>query len=134
MFDSIHHVAYTVNELGRYKKLFGETLMMEAVDSREMPDAGYNAAVYQLGDIYIEVQEPTDHEEMETFLKEQGNGLNHVAYEVNDLEQAISKCEERGIEPAWDEAIVAPTFPNCLLIDMDSETADDIYLQLVEER
>lgn len=57
----------------------------------------------------------------------------HVAYTVNDLDEAVEKCEERGIETAWDEPIVAPTFPDCRLIDMDTETADGIYLQLVEE-
>jgi methylmalonyl-CoA/ethylmalonyl-CoA epimerase len=133
MFDKIHHVAYTVNDLGRYETLFGETLMMEMVATREMPDAGYKATVYRVGETYIEVQEPMDHEEMEAFLAEWGNGLNHVAYEVDNLDEAIAQCEERGIEIAWDKPIVAPTFPDCRLIDMDAETADGIYLQLVEE-
>lgn len=132
MFNKIHHVAYTVNDLGRYEKLFGETLMMELETTREMPNAGYKATVYRVGEIYIEVQEPMDHEEMEAFL-DRGNGLNHVAYEVDDLGEAVAKCEERGIEAAWDEPVVAPTFPDCRLIDMDTETADGIYLQLVEE-
>lgn len=133
MFDRVHHVAYTVDDLGRYEELFGEVLMMESVATREMPDAGYKAAVYRVGETYIEVQRPMGHEEMEAFLAERGNGLNHVAYEVDDLDEALAECEERGIEAAWDEPIVAPTFPDCRLIDMDAETADGIYLQLVEE-
>lgn len=133
MFKKVHHVAYTVDDLDAYTELFGETLMMEAVATREMPDAGYKAAVFRVGETYIEVQEPMELEEMETFLTEHGNGLNHVAYEVDDLDAAVAECEARGIEAAWDEPIVAPTFPNCRLIDMDEETADGIYLQLVEE-
>lgn len=133
MFENIHHVAYTVDDLDRYEELFGEILMMEAVATREMPDAGYAAAVYRVGETYIEVQEPINHEEMEAFLAKRGNGLNHVAYEVDDIEEAVTECEDRGIEAAWDEPIVAPTFPDCRLIDMDAETADGIYLQLVEE-
>lgn len=133
MFENVHHVAYTVDDLDRYEELFGETLIMESVAIREMPDAGYKATVYRVGETYIEVQEPIDHEEMEAFLAERGNGLNHVAYEVDDIEEAVAECEDRGIEAAWDEPIVAPTFPDCQLIDMDAETADGIYLQLVEE-
>ncbi|RBI60323.1 hypothetical protein DMJ13_18510 [halophilic archaeon] len=133
MFDKVHHIAYTVDNLDAYKTLFGDTLSMGAVTTREMPDAGYKAAVYRVGETYIEVQEPIDHEEMETFLAEQGNGLNHVAYEVDDIDEAVATCERRGIEAAWDEPIVAPTFPDCRLIDMETETTDGIYLQLVEE-
>ncbi|WP_433633340.1 VOC family protein [Halomicrococcus sp. NG-SE-24] len=133
MFDKVHHIAYTVDDLDAYKTLFGDTLSMGAVTTREMPDAGYKAAVYRVGETYIEVQEPIDHEEMETFLAEQGNGLNHVAYEVDDIDEAVATCERRGIKAAWDEPIVAPTFPDCRLIDMETETADGIYLQLIEE-
>jgi hypothetical protein len=46
MFNKIHHVAYTVNDLGHYEKLFGGTLMTESETTREMPDAGYKATVF----------------------------------------------------------------------------------------
>ncbi len=145
MFDQVHHVAYTVDDLDSYETFFGDVLEMEQVDYREMPDDGYKAAVYDVGGVYIEVQEPlspeetggqsTDiYEEMMTFLEEQGSGLNHVAYEVDDIDEALETLEEeKGIDREWDEPIVAPTFPDCKLIDMDADTSRGIYLQLVEE-
>lgn len=134
MFEKVHHVAYTVDDLDSYQTFFGDVLEMDKVDYREMPEDGYKAAVYEVGDVYIEVQEPLGNEEMEEFLEEQGSGLNHVAYEVDDLDTALETLEaEKGIEREWDEPIVAPTFPDCELIDMDPDTSRDIYLQLVEE-
>lgn len=145
MFEQVHHVAYTVDDLDSYQTFFGDVLEMEQVDYREMPEDGYKAAVYDVGGVYIEVQEPLDSEEMEglgkdineemdEFLEEQGSGLNHVAYEVEDIDDALETLEEeKGIEREWDEPVVAPTFPDCKLIDMDSETSQGIYLQLVEE-
>jgi len=137
MFDRVHHVAYTVRDLEEYREFFGETLEMTEEAVREMPEAGYNAAVFRVGETLIEVQEPTDNEGMEAFLDEHGNGLNHVAYEVPDMDAAVETLGEKGIVPdsEWGEGgepIEAPTFPGCLLLDMDEESADGIYLQLVE--
>lgn len=133
MFERIHHVAYTVEDIEAYRTFFGTELEMPFVAYREMPDAGYNAAVYRIGETLIEVQEPTGHDEMEAFLDANGNGLNHVAYEVEDMETAVAALEERGMEPAWDEPIVAPTFPDYALLDMATDTTSGIYLQLVQE-
>lgn len=132
MFDRVHHVAYTVDDLDEYERFFGDVLGMEHVETREMPDDGYDAAVYRLGETLIEVQEPQGHPEIESFHEEHGNGLNHVAYEVDDMDDAVAALAEEGIEPAWEEPIVAPTFPDCLLLDMDETTSEGIYLQLVE--
>ncbi|WP_101296162.1 VOC family protein [Halegenticoccus soli] len=133
IFERIHHVAYTVGDIDDYRPFFENVLGMTLVDYREMPEAGYDAAVYQVGETYIEVQEPQGHPEIEAFHEEHGNGLNHVAYEVNDLDVAVENFADQGIEPEWDEAILAPTFPGCKLLDMDVETSEGIYLQLVEE-
>lgn len=144
MFEKVHHVAYTVDDIDSYQPFFGDVLEMEKVDYREMPEDGYKAAVFQVGETYIEVQEPMgldDPEsatelalEMQEFLEEQGNGLNHVAYEVEDMDEVLEKLEEeKGIERDWDEPIVAPTFPDCKLLDMDIETSRGIFLQIVDE-
>lgn len=136
MFERVHHVAYTVRDLAEYREFFGEVLEMEEEAVREMPEAGYKAAVFRVGETLIEVQEPTDNAGMEAFLDEHGNGLNHVAYEVPDMDVAIDQLGEKGIvpDPDWHggEPIEAPTFPGCLLLDMDEDSSSDIYLQLVE--
>ncbi|MFC6613613.1 VOC family protein [Halopenitus salinus] len=133
LFKRVHHVAYTVDDLDRYRPFFEDALGMSFVAHREMPDAGYDAAVFEVGETYIEVQLPRGHPEIEEFHETHGNGLNHVAYEVDDMDEAVAALAERGIEPAWDEPIIAPTFPDCKLLDMDEETSEGIYLQLVEE-
>ena len=134
MLDKVHHIAYTVDDIDAYRSFFADTLEMEEVDYRVMPEDEYKAAVYDIGGVYIEVQEPLGHEEMEKFLDEQGNGLNHVAYEVDDIESSLETLEnDKGIIRDWDEPVIAPTFPDCKLIDMDEQTSEGIYLQLVEE-
>ncbi|MFB6112469.1 MAG: VOC family protein [Halodesulfurarchaeum sp.] len=133
MFERVHHVAYTVESLEEYRTFFEEALQFPLVARREMPDAGYDADVYEVGETLIEVQEPRGHEEMERFLSEHGEGLNHVAYEVDDIEDAVEILESYGMEPQWEEPMVAPTFPDYALLDMDVETTKGIYLQLVEK-
>lgn len=132
MFDRIHHVAYTVDDLDAYMEFFGEILEFEQVDYQET-DRGYTCAVYRVGETYIEVQEPTDHPGMQAWLEAHGNGLNHVSYGVSDLEETITRLRENGIQPAAAAPGEAPSFPGRMIINMDEATSRGIYLQLTEE-
>lgn len=132
MFERVHHVAYTVDDLDSYMDFFGDVLEMEQVDYQET-DAGYKCAVYKVGQTYIEVQEPTGSESMEEWLEEHGNGLNHVSYGVSDLDATLEKLREKGIESVDDEPSLAPTFPSQRIINMDEDTSRGIYLQITEE-
>jgi methylmalonyl-CoA/ethylmalonyl-CoA epimerase len=63
--------------------------------------AGYRGkrAFFYLGPIQIELIELKDGKTIhEEFLREKGEGLHHVGFEVKDLEAAKKKAEESGLK------------------------------------
>ncbi len=63
--------------------------------------AGYRGkrALFHLGPIQIELIELGDGKTIhEDFLREKGEGLHHIGFEVKDLEEGKRKAEEAGLQ------------------------------------
>lgn len=140
-FERVHHVAYTVDDLDKYVEMFEELLGKETSNVLTLEDADYKVAVFDLEGILIEVQQPLDDPdpsspgaEMKAFLDRRGSGLNHVAYEVEDLEMAAEEFEKLGIETDEEGPEIAPSFPEFRIVDLKEGTTGDIYFQLVDSK
>ena len=60
---------------------------------------GMKLVFLDLGDGYLEVIEPTDEEgTIETYLDREGPGIHHLAFATDDIEAALERADERGIE------------------------------------
>lgn len=140
-FDRVHHVAYTVENLDEYVDMFEKLLGKEPSNVLTLEDADYKVAVFDLEGILIEVQTPLENpdpsspgEEMKNFLDSWGDGLNHVAYEVQDIEKAKEEFEEMGFEMDEKGPEIAPSFPEFRIIDLKEESTKGIYFQLVDSK
>lgn len=140
-FERVHHVAYTVDDMDEYIDMFEKLLDKEPSNVLTIEDADYKVAVFDLEGILIEVQQPLDDPdpsspggEMKALLDRRGNSLNHVAYEVEDLERATKEFEKLGIETGQEGPVIAPSFPEYRIIDLKKKSTGDIYFQLVDSK
>jgi methylmalonyl-CoA epimerase len=96
---SIHHVGVAVADLDdavrSYERLFGARLEhRERVD-----DQGVEAASMRLGEGRIELLAALgDDTPVGRFLAKRGQGMHHVAYEVEDVEAALRDLAAAGAE------------------------------------
>ena len=61
------------------------------------PDAGCKMAFFNLESIQYEIIEPNAaRSTWRDFLEEHGEGLHHIAFEVDDLNKSIKDCEDYG--------------------------------------
>ncbi|MCC5920286.1 MAG: methylmalonyl-CoA epimerase [Cyclobacteriaceae bacterium] len=97
MFKKVEHIGIAVKSLKDsnhlFEKLFGkEHYKIEAVESE-----GVNTAFFQLGETKIELLEATkDDSPISKFIEKKGEGIHHIAYEVEDIEAEISRLKEEG--------------------------------------
>ena len=95
----IHHVGVAVADLDgavqTYERLFGARL-----EYRERVEAqGVEAASMQVGNGRVELLAPLgDETPVGRFLASRGPGMQHVAYEVDDLRAALSDLAQQGAE------------------------------------
>ena len=96
---SIHHVGVAVDDLdaavATYERLFGGRLEhRERVD-----DLGVEAASIRLGSCRVELLAALgDDTPVGRFLAKRGQGMHHIAYEVADVEAALARLADEGVE------------------------------------
>lgn len=82
------------NEL--FRKLLGEAhYKVEAVESERVA-----TSFFRIGESKIELLEANDPESpIAKFIEKRGEGIHHVAFEVDDIHQEIARLEAEGFVP-----------------------------------
>jgi len=94
----IDHIAIAVENLDEavehFKRLFGLT-----VTHREtVPDYKTDTATFDLGGTAIElIQGTTEESTIRKFVKARGPGIHHIAFAVEDIEQALADLKAKGV-------------------------------------
>ncbi len=92
MLTGVHHINFLVADLDeagdRYKDHFG----LKSVEFEMLPARGAATARFDLNGVWIVLGQPVDDEsEPARVLRQQGEGVFMVSFEVNDLEDAREK-------------------------------------------
>jgi methylmalonyl-CoA/ethylmalonyl-CoA epimerase len=97
MVKHISHIGIAVRDLDEgiafYQKL---GLSLEAIE--EVPSQMVKVAFFPVGDTRIELLSPTsDESPIARFIEKKGEGIQHLAFAVDDLPQALRDSEVEGI-------------------------------------
>jgi methylmalonyl-CoA/ethylmalonyl-CoA epimerase len=97
MLKKINHIGIAVRNLEEAAPFFGGTLCMTSGGVEEVDGYKVRVAFFQIGESKIELLEPMGDESfLAPFLAEKGEGIHHIAYEVEDIAAAIGKLEAEG--------------------------------------
>jgi methylmalonyl-CoA/ethylmalonyl-CoA epimerase len=95
----IHHVGVAVEDLDEalvtYERLFSARVEQRAT----VEDQGVRAASLRIGEGRLELLEPLGEDTpVGRFLAKRGPGMHHVAYEVDDVGEALGELAAHGAE------------------------------------
>lgn len=132
MFTKIHHVAIAVADLAAATAWFERHFDIEPVKTmskRHREEKQVDGALYEIGDDVIEVVTPISEESaVYDFLREHGDGIYHVAFEVDDIERSMELLQRWGVELEDDEPRDAFT-GTVVTLDADSTV---VPMQIVQ--
>ena len=98
MIKRVDHVAIAVNNLDEGLKTFESLLGVKASHVEEIPEQKVKAALLMLGDVEIELIEPTSADTgVAKFLEKKGEGIPHICLEVDDVDKELESMAARGI-------------------------------------
>ncbi len=98
MLTKIDHIGVAVASLDEAVPFYQQNLGMVLMGIEEVAEQKVKVAFLQVGESKIELLEPTSQESpIAKFLEKNGSGIHHIAYEVEDIEAAISKLEFEGV-------------------------------------
>ena len=103
MLGKIEHIAVAVADLDAAVALYRDVWGLEVSHRERVEDQGVEEAMVRIGESYIQLLGATGPDTtVGKFLERRGEGLHHIAYEVDDLEGALAQLKEQGV-PLIDE-------------------------------
>ena len=102
----MHHVGFIVRDMDKaiklYETLGAVTLGPEAVLKVESKGGEMRIRSVQMGSIQIEFIMPVKGDTMQgQYLKEHGEGIQHMAYTVDNLDKEVDQLMVRGLKPMF---------------------------------
>lgn len=99
MLKKIHHLGYAVENLGASVRFYEEHFGASLSEPEEVEDQGLVARMFDVGESKVEFMEPTRSDSpVGKFLAKRGEGFHHVAFQVDDIEEALVELREGGVE------------------------------------
>jgi len=98
MITKINHIGIAVNSIEEAVKLYTDVLGLKVKNIEVVEEQRVRTAIIPVGETKIELLESTDPEgPIAKHISAKGEGMHHLALEVNDVQDALEKVAKRGI-------------------------------------
>ncbi len=94
----LDHVGVAVQDADAVAELLCEALDAQRSEAMEFSSEGLTIVTVTAGDTHIELFEPLQHNSVARFLDKRGNAMHHLCFQVPDLDRALARLRERGIQ------------------------------------
>ena len=95
----IDHIGIAVTSIEESRKYYEQVLELECYKIEEVPEQKVRTAFFKIGEVKIELLEPTDPESpVAKFLEKRGPGVHHIAYFVENVNEALGVSSSRGVK------------------------------------
>ncbi|MES0397117.1 MAG: methylmalonyl-CoA epimerase [Syntrophobacteria bacterium] len=94
----IDHLGIAVHSIEEAKKLFQDTLGLKFEGSETVTEQKVTTAFFPVGDSEVELLESTAPDgPIAKYLEKRGEGIQHIAFRVENIEEALAELKEKGI-------------------------------------
>jgi methylmalonyl-CoA/ethylmalonyl-CoA epimerase len=99
MLNRIYHLGYAVEDIEAASRFYRENFGVEPGEPEVVEEQGIVAVMFRVGESMVELVQPTRPDSpVGRFLDRRGEGVHHVAYEVDDLEAILEELKGNGVE------------------------------------
>ena len=99
MIKRIDHIGIAVSSLENTKQIWRESFGLEVGPTEYNEEGKVKEVLVRVGDITLHLMETTDPEgPLSKFLAKRGEGVHHLALEVNDIRDTLETLEKKGVQ------------------------------------
>jgi methylmalonyl-CoA epimerase len=99
----IQHIGIAVNNIDEALKLYTDVLGLKVEATEDVVEQKVKTAIINIGESKIELLEATSPDSaVAKFIEKKGEGIHHLAVEVDNVEAAIQEIKAKGV-PMIDE-------------------------------
>jgi len=97
MLEKIDHIGIAVRSIDQAKPFFEKVLGLSCEGEEVVESQKVKTAFFAVGEVHIELLEPTsDDSPIAKFLENKGEGIHHIAYKTDDIENQLTQAKEGG--------------------------------------
>jgi len=94
----IEHIGIAVKSIESAKEYYEQILGLKCYAIEEVHDQKVKTAFFKVGDTKIELLEATSEDStIAKFIDKKGEGIHHIAFASNDLNNVLPELEAKGI-------------------------------------
>ncbi len=94
----INHVAIAVSDIDETLAFYRDVFGTGESEVEDIEDQAVRAALVRIGGSQLELIQPTDPEGgVAKFIERRGEGVHHIAFEVDDLQASLDALNEHGV-------------------------------------
>ena len=94
----INHIGIAVRDIDEAARFYTEALGLQLGGIEEVPDQKVRVAFLPIGEVRIELVQPTSPDSpVAKFLEKNGPGFHHIAYEVADVAAEVERLKAQGV-------------------------------------
>jgi len=96
--SKIEHIGIAVSNLEEAIKYWENVMGLKCYNIEEVADQKVRTAFFKIGEVKIELLEPTCEEStIAKFIANKGQGVHHIAFKMEDTNKALTDAEEKGV-------------------------------------
>ena len=98
MIEKIDHIGIAVRSIEKTSELLSNILGLKVAGEENVEKQKVKVAFLPLGDSELELLESTSPEgPIARFIKKKGEGIQHIAFRVDNIEKALEKLKKEGV-------------------------------------
>jgi methylmalonyl-CoA/ethylmalonyl-CoA epimerase len=133
MLKRLHHIGIAVHSLDAAMELYRNRFGVNEWERISLPERHMEVAVCRIGDTMLEFITPTsDQAAFARFLNEKGEGVHHLAYQVDEVETALRTLENNDIRLVDQHA--RPGIHDTCVAFLHPKATMGVLIELVEDR
>lgn len=128
----IDHIGIAVNDLTDSTALFNKLFNRTPFHFETLEKMHLEAAFYQLDDTKVELLHPqNERSTVHKFLENKGQGIHHVAFEVEDIYAEINRLKQEGFQPLTEQPYKGAL--NKLVCFFHPKTTNGVLIELCQK-
>jgi methylmalonyl-CoA/ethylmalonyl-CoA epimerase len=129
----LEHIGIAVKDLKKANLLFEKLLGKAHYKIEEVASEGVRTSFFEIGGVKIELLEAThDQSPIAKFIEKRGEGIHHLAFEVDNIEQSIATYSQEGFELIHSQA--KDGADNKLIAFMHPKSTNSVLVEMCQEK
>lgn len=133
MLKKVEHIGIAVKNLENSNNLFVKLFGKDHYKVEKVESEGVSTSFFMLGETKIELLEATNPDSaIAKFIEKKGEGIHHIAYEVDDIYAEMERLKKEGFELIHQQPKEGAD--NKLICFLHPKSTNGVLIELCQER